>query len=171
MWLRGYMPGDILTACDNELNIAAGYLGHAAIVIDSSFIMESVIAFPHIQIVSIDNFLHIHPKHAHYRPRDPALGSAAVAFAMAYFQTARRNYSQGIYIPKFSFSDAIPLEDMWGSIYCSKLIWLSYKYGANYELHNDHYLFSPEDIDRALRDDMNFQLLYKHPEFLFLIDT
>jgi hypothetical protein len=164
-------PGDILTACDNELNVPAGYIGHAAIVAAPGYIVEAVVTFPYVQLATVDSFREAHPLHARYRPNDPAMGRAAADYAAAYYRTAQRNYSQGIIVPPFSFSQRIPLDDPWRSIYCSKLVWLSYRYGANYPFPNDHFVFSPEDLDTVLSRDANFHLVYKHPEFKFLVDT
>jgi hypothetical protein len=163
--------GDILTACDNELNVPSGYLGHSAMAIHDNVLIESVMLFPHIQLCSIDDFVRVHPKHAIYRPISPQLGEAAARYALWYMQAYQSNLQQGYNIPSFSFSPQFPLDDPWASIYCSKLIWLSYYYGAGYFLPNDHFLFSPEDLDTLLKRDPNFILLYKHPEFEFLVDT
>jgi len=167
----GYKAGDILTACDNELNVPTGYLGHSAIVVDEERIVEAVITYPYVQVARIEDFLRVHPKHAHYRPIAPELGQAAAKYAIWYYQQSNHNKSMGVVVPPFSFSNQIPLQDPWTSIYCSKLVWLSYYYGAGYPFYNDYYLFTPEDLDTVLSKDPNFRLMYKHPEFLFLIDT
>lgn len=78
---------------------------------------------------------------------------------------------QGIICPPFSFNPAIPLWDLWTTVYCSKLIWLAYYYGAGMALPNDYFLFTPEDIDSNLSRANEFEVAYKHPEFEFLIDT
>lgn len=167
----GYRAGDILTACDNELNVPPGYLGHSAIVVDEHRIIEAVLISPHVQAASVEDFLRVHPNHAQYRPVDSSLGKAAAEYAVQYFQQSEYYRSIGLNVPPFSFSDAYPLHDPWVSIYCSKLVWLSYYYGAGYPFFNDYYLFSPEDLDTVLSADPNFRLVYKHPGFQFLVDT
>jgi len=167
----GYRAGDILTACDNELHVPTGYLGHSAIVVDGEHVVEAVITFPYVQLGRIDDFLRVHPKHAWYRPVRSQLGSAAAAYAVQYLRESEANYGRGVLVPPFSFSPRIPLQDPWASIYCSKLVWLSYYYGGGYPFYNDFFLFTPEDLDTVLSRDPNFQLLYKHPEFHFVIDT
>jgi hypothetical protein len=168
---QNFVAGDILVACDNELHVPTGYLGHSAMCISPEYIIESVLTFPYVQIVPIEDFLLPHPKYAHYRPKSPQLGQLATRFALEYWQICQQNYARGIIIPPFSFSPSIPLADPWRSIYCSKLIWLSYYYGAGYTFFNDHFLFTPEDLDYILQRDSNFELIYKHPGFVFFIDT
>lgn len=166
-----YRAGDILTACDNELNVPTGYLGHAAMAVNEEYLIESVITYPYIQVAPISSHEQVHPKQAVYRPNSPELGQKAVDFAINYWRISNENKSKGINVPPFSFSPQIPLNDMWSSIYCSKLIWLSYYYGAGYAFYNDYFLFTPEDLDAVLSRDPNFTLLYKHPEFQFLVNT
>jgi hypothetical protein len=166
-----YRAGDILTACDNELQVPDGLLGHSAIAINGTYMIEAVINKPHIQIARISKFQRNHPKHAVYRPKKKVWGEGAAAFAKAYL--ARRNYykRRGREKPPFSFSPQKPLSDPFVSVYCSKLVWLCYHYGSDYTLRNDGFLFSPEDLDSLLRKDRNFSTLYRHPNFKFLIDT
>ncbi|WP_166244188.1 hypothetical protein [Paenibacillus turpanensis] len=168
---NGFQPGDILVACDNELNVPTGILGHAAIVVSPTQIVEAVITYPYVQLSVIESFRRIHPKHAVYRPNTPKLGEAAAQFAVWYLQQSNAYKKQGYNVPPFSFSSAIPLQDAWTSTYCSKLVWLSYFYGAGISFYNDFYLFTPEDLDTGLKNDPQFTLLYKHPEFQFLINT
>ncbi|WP_274365364.1 hypothetical protein [Paenibacillus thermotolerans] len=167
----GYRAGDILTACDNEFDVPPGYIGHAAIVADNRYMIEAVITYPYVQASTIDSFLTVHPKHAVYRPVDAKMGASAANFAVKYFLQCDANYRSGIAIPKFSFSPQIPLADPWSSIYCSKLVWLSYYYGAGYPFYNDYYLFTPEDLDAVCSKDPHFESVYKHPNFQFLVDT
>lgn len=168
---RIFLPGDILVACDNELNVPTGYLGHAAMVVDRDHIIESVILFPYVRISTIASFLQVHPKHVHYRPNIDGMGQSAVNYALSYYQISSYNYARGMMVPPFSFSPSIPLEDQWRSIYCSKLIWLSYRHGANYSFYNDFFLFTPEDLDANLRFDPCFDLIYGHPEFMFYVNS
>ena len=168
---RSFKPGDILTACDNELNVPTGYLGHSAIVVDPMHIVEAVILFPHVKMATIESFMEVHPKHAQYRPNSSLLGNHAAEYAMNYYRISSYNYARGINVPPFSFSPHYPLDDQWQSIYCSKLIWLSYHFGADYTFYNDFFLFTPEDLDTNLSKDPNFTLIYKHPEFMFLVDS
>ena len=166
-----YQAGDILTACDNELNVPTGYMGHAAIAVNSEVLIEAVITYPYIQLAPISEFEQKHPKHAVYRPLSPELGKAAADYAVRYWQASNDYKSQGINIPPFSFSPLIPLNDPWSSVYCSKLVWLCYRHGAGYSFYNDFMLFTPEDLDAVLSRDPNFALIYKHPEFQFYLDT
>jgi len=166
-----YKAGDILTACDNELSIPDGILGHSAIVINKLQMIEAVVSPPYLQKASIHKFTKNHPKHAIYRPKNPAWGKAAAKFARSYL--VQKNYYKqlGIERPPFSFSPQLPLSDPWSSIYCSKLIWLCYHYGAGHTFNNDHFLFSPQDLDTLLRKDSNFKTLFRHRRFKFIIDT
>lgn len=168
---EGFQAGDILVACDNELNVPTGYLGHSALAINDQFMVEAVITYPYIQLMPIDTFLSVHPKHAVYRPADPRLGEAAARYAFWYYEQSEANRKQGLIIPPFSFSPNLPLSDPWISVYCSKLVWLSYYYGVGYLLKNDFFLFTPEDIEANLKNNPHFITVYKHPEFQFVVDT
>ncbi len=168
---QGFQAGDILVACDNELNIPTGYLGHSGIAINDQYMIEAVMTYPYIQFEPISQFATKHPKHAVYRPNDPQIGRAAAQFALWYYNQSQANHQNGVVIPPFSFSPQIPLSDLWTSVYCSKLVWLSYYYGAGYPLNNDYFLFTPEDIQAILSDHPHFTEVYKHPEFQFLLDT
>ncbi|MGF7033296.1 uncharacterized protein YycO [Paenibacillus mucilaginosus] len=163
--------GDILTACDNELMIPTGYLGHSAIAIGPQHLVEAVMNYPYIRVVPKKDFFEPHPTSAVYRPRDPEIGRKAAALAYAYYQQSERNRRSGIVRPPFSFSPQVPLQDPWTSVYCSKLVWISYYYGAGMALPNDHGLFTPEDIDTFLSRDPNFLCVYRHPGFHFFIDS
>ncbi|HUC92322.1 MAG TPA: hypothetical protein VMS09_09865 [Paenibacillus sp.] len=163
--------GDILTACDNELAVPDGYLGHSAIAVDGDYIVEAVISFPYVQLARTVQFFRAHPKCAVYRPVNPAMGLSAARYAYQYYSFCDYNYKMGLSYPPFSFSSRIPLNDPWTSIYCSKLIWNSYYYGAGYALKNDFGLFTPEDLDTFLTSDPHFVRLYRHPAFMFHVDT
>jgi uncharacterized protein YycO len=167
----GYQAGDILVACDNELNIPTGYLGHSAIVVSPEHIVESVITYPYIQTAPIQEYSSKHPIHAVYRPKNPKLGEAAARYAVWYYQQSETNKQNGINIPPFSFSPTVPLADPWTTVYCSKLIWLCYYYGAGLSLNNDFFLYTPEDIDTELSQSPLFSQMYKHPEFKFVVDS
>lgn len=166
-----YRAGDILTACDNELAIPDGLLGHSAIAINNFQMIEAVISRPHVQISSIKKFRHHHPKHAIYRPKKSTWGKTAAEFARSYLAQRNEYLRLGLERPPFSFSSQLPLDDPWSSIYCSKLVWLCYHYGAGYTFKNDHFLFTPEDLDTILRKDPNFITIHRHRKLKFLIDT
>ncbi len=166
-----YRAGDILTACDNELAIPDGILGHSAIVINKSQMIEAVISRPHMQTASISKFVKNHPKHAIYRPKESSLGKAAAAYARSYLDQRNNYLRYGLERPSFSFSTDTVLHDPWSTIYCSKLVWLCYHHGAGYTFPNDHFLFTPEDLDTHLKKDSKFIMLYRHRKFNFLIDT
>jgi hypothetical protein len=164
-------PGDVLTACDNEMAIPPGYLGHSAIVINDKYSIEAVITPPYIRVIPTTDFLESHPRHAIFRPRDEYMGRMAAEWAIRYYQFSESNRIKGYYYPPFSFSTHVPLMDPYTSTYCSKLVWLSYYYGAGYPFPNDHYLFTPEDVFTVLSNDPSFITLYKHPNFQFVINT
>lgn len=166
-----YKAGDILTACDNELNIPDGILGHSAIAINSKEMIEAVVSPPHLRVYKIQNFIKNHAKRAIYRPKNSAKGKAAAAFAIDYLHRRNQFLKQGIERPFFSFSPELPLNDPWSSIYCSKLVWLCYHYGAKYTLPNDYFLFTPEDLDTLLKKHSKFKKLYRHRKFNFSVDS
>ncbi len=164
-------PGDVLTACDNELNVPPGLMGHSAIAVSEQEIVEAVIMKPYIRTAPKEHFFKSHPRCAVYRPVDSRAGMSAAHFAHWYWQQSNHYDRMGVHVPPFSFSQKIPLSDPWTGVYCSKLVWLSYYYSVGFELKNDFGLFTPEDLDANLSRDARFILLYKHPEFVFLIDT
>jgi hypothetical protein len=133
--------------------------------------IEAVITYPYIRLNSIDQFLNAHKKYALYRPRHEDMGRRAASYALQYYRISEMNRMHGILVPPFSFSPNIPLGDPWTSVYCSKLVWLSYYFGSHYAFYNDFFLFTPEDLDTDLQKDPNFMLLYKHPEFMFLVNS
>lgn len=168
---RILLPGDVLTACDNELMVPTGFLGHSAIAVGPDEIVEAVVTFPFVRRAPASDFFNHHPKHAHYRPVPDWMAAGAAKYARMYQQASQDNYTRGVIIPPFSFSAKTPLEDPWSAIYCSKLVWLCYYYGAGYPLYNDFFLFTPEDLDTVLGADPNFTRVYKHPEFHFVLNT
>lgn len=166
-----YRAGDILTACDNDLDVPDGLMGHSAIAIDNKYMIEAVMSYPYVLKSPISNFLSHHKKRAVYRPKSKALGEKAAKYARWYYEESESNRQQGIPLPQFSFSPFIPLEDPWASIYCSKLVWLCYYHGTKTKLKNDDFLFTPEDIDRSLSKSKKFRKVYRHSKFRFMIDT
>ncbi|WP_456275740.1 hypothetical protein [Bacillus sp. AK128] len=165
-----FQAGDILVACDNVDGMPYGYMGHAALVVDTENIIESVVADPIIQKVPISQFTDHHPMYAHFRPKNKELGVQASSYAEAYLKKFKQNKSNGVNQPMFYFSVNTPLTDEWTYIYCSKLIWLSYHYGANYSMPLDHLWFSPEDLYTILSQSKDFDMLYKHPNYQFFVD-
>ncbi|RFU70479.1 hypothetical protein D0469_05975 [Peribacillus saganii] len=166
-----FKAGDILIACDNVNGFPPGYMGHSAIVVDDSHVVEAIIMRPFIKKDTIEQFIVAHPLYAHYRPKSEEMGTKAANFALSYLATYQDNAKNGKKNPVFSFTTKTPLEDLLESIYCSKLIWLSYYYGAHYKFYNDHFLFSPEDLETGLSQDENFTLIYKHHEFVFHLNS
>jgi hypothetical protein len=166
-----YRAGDILTACDNELDVPDGILGHSAIVVNQTHMIEAVIVKPYLRKMRIRNFTTNHKLRAVYRPKNPELGKAAAAYAISYLKQSKDYKQLGLQLPPFSFSPQLPLHDPWSSIYCSKLVWLCYHYGAKHSLPNDYLLFTPEDLDSYLRKDSQFKRLYRHPKFKFIVDS
>lgn len=165
-----FEPGDILVASDNSNGLPPGYMGHSAIVVDSEHIIESVPGPRSIRKVPIADFFEDHEIYAQYRPKAREMGNKAVQFAEEYLAKYEQNLKEDIKKPTFSFFESSPLDSQWESIYCSKLIWLSYNYGANYKFKNDFLWFAPQDLDEVLSQDENFELVYKHPDFKFDLD-
>lgn len=71
---RDFQPGDILVACDNAGQLPPGFMGHAAIVVDSKSIIESPGPNPPIEKSSVLEFLIFHPLHAQFRPQKAKMG-------------------------------------------------------------------------------------------------
>ena len=168
---QDFQPGDILIACDNVMSVPTGYVGHSALVIDREDILESVMRFPSISIDTIDSFFKDHTLYAHYRPKNPEHGKAAVEWGLDYYRKYIKNVNKEIYKPKFTFVPSIRPKDIWDTIYCSKLIWFCYYYGANYEIKYRGPWISPRNLDEVLTKDPNFKLIYKHPDFSFKINV
>ncbi|WP_102347516.1 hypothetical protein [Bacillus sp. Marseille-P3661] len=166
-----YKAGDILIAADNVNGFPPGYMGHSAIVIDPENIIEVVSISPIVRKGTISSFTNYHPRHAQFRPKSAKMGEGAAEYAINYlnnFNHASQNPNEKV--PIFNFSLSTALSDEWQYIYCSKLIWLSYYYGASYQFKNDHLWFAPEDLYTLLKDNPDFELVYIHPEFIFKID-
>jgi hypothetical protein len=167
---REFRSGDILVASDNVNELMTGYMGHTAIVIDQNSLIESPGGYPAIRQDNIQQFLRLHPNHAQFRPKSAEMGEKAAQYASSYLNKYRENLASGIESPIFSISFG-PLDDPWTDIYCSKLIWLSYYYGADYKFKNDYLWFSPEDLYTQLSEDRHFEEIYKHPDFEFKLNT
>ncbi|RXT07277.1 YiiX/YebB-like N1pC/P60 family cysteine hydrolase [Ammoniphilus sp. CFH 90114] len=167
---RDFQPGDILVASDNTNGLQPGYMGHSALIIDKNTIAEAVMTDPQVRFYPLEHFLSEHPRHVQYRPKDPNLGHKARNYAYQYVLQYQKNKNSGKEYPEFSFLPDVPLNDQWGSIYCSKLIWLSYYYGAGLTLENDFIVFAPLNLSSSLENDNRFQLVYKHPDFHFFIE-
>lgn len=165
-----YQPGDLLIASDNQNGLPSGYMGHSAIVVDENHAIDSVASSPIVRKIPISYFLENHPQHAHYRPKSEKTGQNAADYALNYLQKFNENKKKDVEKPTFYFSLETPLKDEWTYIYCSKLIWLSYYYGADYEFKNDYLWFAPEDIYTAVKDNPDFDKIYIHPDFGFNID-
>ncbi|NIK11453.1 hypothetical protein [Alkalibacillus almallahensis] len=166
-----FRPGDILVASDNFGDVyPPGYIGHSAIVVDDRHIIESVTSHPQVRKSPANNFLSVHTQVMHARPKDPEVGEAAAAYAKEYLNAYTTNLNNGESVPEFSFTTQVPLNDPNEAIYCSKLVWLSYYYGADIEFDNNFFLFAPVDLEANLEDDDRFEVLYKHPDFDFKIN-
>lgn len=165
-----YKPGDILVSCDNVNGLPYGYMGHGAIVINEKEAIESVPLDPIVRKITIDSFKINHPIHAQFRPVSEGKGLKAAAYAINYLNVYQENKKKGIDKPKFKFTIKTPLHDEWTYIYCTKLIWLCYYYGAGIEFTNDHLWFSPEDVYANCMDHPEFELIYIHPDFEFFVD-
>ncbi|WP_053217898.1 C40 family peptidase [Virgibacillus senegalensis] len=166
--VRDFHPGDILVASDNLDELKTGYVGHSALVVDKENVIESPGLHPAIRKASIQQFLDKHPIHAHFRPKSPEAGKSAADFAKEYLSQFKEKGQQA---PVFSFNLSSALDDPWEYIYCSKLIWLSYYYGADYKMENDFLWFSPEDLYNKLKENGDFTTVYKHPDVKFILNT
>lgn len=167
---REFRAGDILVACDNTFGIPHGYMGHVALTLDAEALIEAVAFFPSIKKDNIQQFLKQHPNHAQYRPINEENGKIASNWAYEYYRIHQENIKKGSVVPMFSILAPVPLSDPWGSVYCSKLVWLSYYYGASIEFEHNKGIFSPAALDKCLSKDPNFHQVYKHPEFKFKTD-
>ncbi|QTN01043.1 hypothetical protein ERJ70_18155 [Sediminibacillus dalangtanensis] len=165
---RDFQPGDILVASDNLDEIKTGYVGHSALVVDKESVIESPGLHPAIRKASIQQFLTKHPVHGHFRPKASEAGKAAAKYAEGYLNEFKEKGQQA---PVFSFNLSSSLDDPWEYIYCSKLIWLSYYYGADYKLENDFLWFSPEDLYNNLKENDDFTTVYQHPDVKFILNT
>jgi uncharacterized protein YycO len=165
-----FRAGDVLVACDNVNGLPYGYMGHSAIVVDEDNLIESVASDPYVRKVPISQLTDYHPIYAHFRPKNEELGKKAASYAERYLATYQKNKENGINNPIFYFSLNLPLTDEWTYIYCSKLVWLSYHYGGNYTFVNDHLWFAPEDLYTQMSNSNDFDLIYKHPSYKFIID-
>jgi hypothetical protein len=165
-----FRAGDILVACDNANGLPPGYMGHSALVIDQKNLIESVMVNPSVRKASVDQFLDAHPLHAHFRPKSKKVGQNAAEYAINYLNKYNENLEQGINRPQFSFMPAQDIEDPWGTIFCSKLVWLAYYYGADYRFEVKGMWFSPQNLYDDLRENDDFELLYIHPDFSYKIE-
>lgn len=168
---RTYQAGDILVASDNVKTALTGYIGHTALAINNNELIESPGTDPVIVRKPIQQFLYKHPIHAQFRPVQSELGEKAAQYAINYYQDYKSNLEKGIHKPIFSFDLSQKLDDPWDKIYCSKLVWLSYHFGADYTFENDHLWFSPEDLYHQLLENQDFEIIYQHQDVKFLIDT
>ncbi|WP_407270236.1 hypothetical protein [Radiobacillus sp. PE A8.2] len=168
---RNFKAGDILVASDNLNKKLTGYVGHSAIVVDDSHLIESPGGHPAIQKDSIQQFLDKHPTHAQFRPKSADLGKKAVEYAEKYYAKYQKNLEEGKAEPEFSFMESQSLEDPWKYIYCSKLVWLSYYKGADYKLENDYLWYSPEDLYTNLKKNDDFKTIYENEDVKFDLDT
>ncbi|WP_163580258.1 hypothetical protein [Gracilibacillus saliphilus] len=168
---RNYQAGDILVASDNVKAELTGYMGHSALAINQNELIESPGLEPAIVRKSIQQFLDKHPVHAQFRPVKTELGEKAAQYAIDYYQEYKSNLEKGIHKPTFSFDLSQKLDEPWEKIYCSKLVWLCYHFGADYTFENDHLWFSPEDLYHQLLENQDFELVYQHQDVKFLIDT
>ncbi|MFD2638817.1 hypothetical protein [Piscibacillus salipiscarius] len=168
---QNFLPGDILIASDNFGDFPPpGYMGHSALVLNNREIIEATTSMPQIRQSTIREFVDIHPKYMHLRCLDQNVANEAVAFAYEYLQMYHNNLQKGTDVPTFSLTPLVPLDDPYNSIYCSKLVWLCYYYGAGVDLNNDYFLFSPEDLS-TLENSEYFNVIFKHPEFEFKLNS
>jgi hypothetical protein len=168
---REFMPGDILVASDNVKEELSGYMGHSAIVVDGQYLVEASGGHPAISKDTIQQFLTKHPIHAQFRPKEVAIGKKTADFANSYHKKYMDNLKNDIKKPVFSFQLSQDLDNIWEYIYCSKLVWACYHYGADVTFENDHLWFSPEDLHEQLVNHELFETVYTHPNVKFLINT
>ncbi|WP_202079946.1 hypothetical protein [Caldalkalibacillus salinus] len=167
---QDFRAGDILVASDNASGIPSGYIGHSALVINQERILESVSRTESISIDPVSTFFDGRERYAHFRPVDPEMGEQAVQWGLEYHKAYQENLEKGINKPKFSFTPSKDMTETWDTIYCSKLIWLCYYYGADYEFEVKGLWFSPQNLDDELSRDPNFETIHKHPEHSFYIE-
>jgi uncharacterized protein YycO len=168
---RDFKAGDILVASDNVNDVYTGYMGHSAIVISETELIESPGGHPAIRQDSIQQYLDQHPAHVHYRPKSAEMGQNAAEWTKGYLAKYKENLASGEKKPEFSFSLSADLDDPWVYIYCSKLVWLAYYKGAGYEFENDYLWLSPEDLYSNLKDNDQFEEIYMNPDFEFKLNT
>jgi hypothetical protein len=171
IYRRDFKPGDILVASDNVYEKLTGYVGHSALVVDQAHVIESPGRHPAIRKDTVQQFLDKHPQHAHFRPKSQEMGQKAAQYAKVYLKEYEKKLEDGENKPVFSYTLSQSLKDPWEYIYCSKLIWLSYYYGADYQLENDYLWFSPEDLFTNLKDSDDFEMLYKNVGINFDLNT
>ncbi|MBU9712157.1 hypothetical protein [Evansella tamaricis] len=165
-----FKPGDILVASDNKFGIPDGYMGHSVLIINEDMMLESDFYGDSISRKPISHFFKQHEWYAAYRPKEPTLGQGAVKWGLNYRKQYLENIKKGIKKPKFSFVPTNDMKELWKTIYCSKLVWLCYYHGSNYEFKKDGLWFSPQNLNDELMKDENFQLLYEHPKHSFKIE-
>ncbi|WP_163971104.1 hypothetical protein [Oceanobacillus halotolerans] len=168
---RDFKPGDILVASDNVNKDLTGYIGHSALVVDESNLIEAPGGHPAIQKDTIHQFLEKHPHHAQFRPKSSEIGEAAVGYAEKYLTEYKEKLDNGEEKPLFSMTLDQSLKDPWKYIYCSKLVWLSYFHGADYKMENDYLWFSPEDLFTHLQENDDFEKVYQHEKVDFKVNT
>ncbi|MFC4320431.1 hypothetical protein [Litchfieldia salsa] len=161
-----YKPGDILVACDNVNGLPYGYMGHSVIAVDSTHGIEAIPIHPIIRKVSITSFKNDHPKHVVIRPNSSDVGKKAAEYAKKYLDDYNK---EGTKKPKFKFTLSEPLDEN-EFIYCSKLVWMAYYFGAGIEFKNDHLWFAPEDLYTKSLDHPDFEIVESHPDFAFKVD-
>lgn len=169
---RTFQAGDILVASDNVKSELTGYMGHSALIVNENELIESPPGSePAIVQEPIQQFIDKHPIHAQFRPKEEKLGTKAAQYAQEYIGGEyKENLKQGLTKPSFSFNLSQKLDDPWDKIYCSKLIWICYHFGADYTFENDHLWFSPEDLYHQLIENEEFEIVYQHEDVKFLID-
>ncbi|GAA0309644.1 hypothetical protein GGQ92_001286 [Gracilibacillus halotolerans] len=166
-----FQPGDILVASDNLNTKYSGYMGHSAIVVNNHEMVESPGGDISIIKAPIEKFIRHHPLYAHYRPVNRDLGERAAQYALQYYEQYEKNKQNGENKPIFSFKLSQSLDDPWEYVYCSKLVWLAYHHGADYSFKNDFLLFSPEDLFTNLKDNDDFEEIYRHEDVHFKLNT
>lgn len=162
-----YLPGDILVASDNVNEKLTGFVGHSAIVINQNELIESPGGTPAIVKDTIEQFKMKHPEHAHFRPVSSEMGEKAADYAINYEKEYKKNLDEGNPSPKYSYLSTQDLTDPWEYIYCSKLVWLAYYYGADYEIENDFLWMSPEDLYTQLSKNEDFEKLNENENMNF----
>ena len=169
--LTTHQPGDVLVASDNVNEKLTGIFGHAAIVVGEDRLIETPGGEPAIVKDSISQFKRKHPKHAVFRPLSDQLAKDAAGYAENYYREYRKKWAAGDRRPVYSVTLTQDLTDPWEYIYCSKLVWLCYYYGAGYEIENDMLWLSPEDLYTQLSKSGDFQTIYENEGVNFIINS
>lgn len=156
-----FRPGDVFISSDNQLQWMSGIIGHAGIVINDTYLIESRGGRPAIVKDVISRFELRHTDYAVFRPKNQAIGEAAAKYAEEYHKQYQKNIMEEIFEPEYSINPTQDLLDPWTFIYCSKLVWLAFYYGATYEIKHGQFWISPRNLYVELSESSDFEKIYE----------